>query len=189
MSRLKTSKEEKERVIIEVIDALKLKIEEEYNYDKGDFYNERISLIDKENDLDKKYKKACRFNNLYELNVDVRKTDRFGESNNIKETNGLYKEESNEEFIDACMKAEESVKVEHSNEDFEIVTASADDKIETNEIEVSLIKEAINKGVILFYSSFFNDIDKDVRKVGYKNNSIDVYYIKSVGLIEVVNNK
>ena len=79
--------------------------------------------------------------------------------------------------------------MEHSNEDFEIVTASADDKIEANEIDISLIKEAINKGVILFYSSFFNDIDKDVRKVGYKNNSIDVYYIKSVGLIEVVNNK
>lgn len=189
MSRVKTTVEEKERVINEVISRMNLRKERECSYESDEFYNKKIRCVDKEKDLDKKYKKACRYNNLCNLNVEVRRTDRFGDSKNIKETNELTKDETNEEFIDACMKAEESVKVEHTNENFEIITASADDKVESNKIEVSLIKEAINRGVILFYGSFFNDIDKDVRKVGYKNNSIDVYYIKSVGLIEVVNNK
>ena len=211
MGRIKTSVEEKEKVINDVINAFEEKMKEESGY--GDsFYNERIALINKEKDLDKKYKKACKFNNLYKLNVEVKKSDRFGESKkeskeeskkDNKDTNEVITKD-NEKFIDDCLDAENSIVV-NSNSD--IIEASKPQIVNNktseenglispktcskvhSKIEVDLVKEAIKMGVRLFYASFFSDEDKDMKMVGYKNNFVDVYYIKSVGLIEVINNK
>ena len=211
MGRIKTSVEEKEKVINDVINAFEEKKKEECGYG-DDFYNERIALINKEKDLDKKYKKACKFNNMYELNIEVRKSDRFGESKkdskeeskkDNKETNEVITKD-NEKFIDDCLAAENSIVV-NSNSDIiealkpqfdnnetseeKVITSTRISQKVVSRIEVDLVKEAIKIGVRMFYASFFSNEDKDMKMVGYKNNYVDVYYIKSVGLIEVINNK
>ena len=189
MGNLKTSLEEKNRVINEVIKCFEVKRENEKNnrIPKA-YWSERIGLINREKDTDKKYKKACNFNRTFNLGVEVRKTDRFGESKNKEVKKELVKvelEEANEEFIKANLDAENSVKVASKTSDFETAIAPID---ETSNVDIVLIKEAISRGVKVFYSSFFSD-NKDIRKVGYKNNVVDIYYIKNVGLIEVDNNK
>lgn len=149
---------------------------------------EQIELLEGQTDLVKKYKKAQVINRNYMLKVPCRKTDRFGESKGKLANKELVKvelEETNEEFVKACLDAENSVNVGSKTSDFEAVIAPIE---ESSSIDVNLIKEAISRGVKVFYSSFFSD-DNDIRKVGYKNNIVDVYYIKNVGLIEVNSNK
>lgn len=149
---------------------------------------EQIELLEGQTDLVKKYKKAQVINRNYMLKVPCRKTDRFGESKGKQVKKELVKvelEETNEEFIKANLDAENSVNVASKTSDFEAAIAPID---ETISVDIVLIKEAISRGVKVFYSSFFND-DKDIKKVGYKNNVVDVYYIKNVGLIEVDNNR
>lgn len=176
MGNLKTTGVEKVKVINEVIKNLET---------KG--LNHQVDLVRKQDDLDKRYRKALSYNREYDLKVMCRKSDRFGESKKLEVKKEVVKddlEESNDEFIGACLEAEKEVKVSSYKEDLEAAT----EPIEENEIvDLELVKEAISRGVKVFYSSFFKS-DKEIRKVGYKNNIVDVYYIKNVGLIEVDKN-
>jgi len=176
MGNLKTSGEEKVKFINEVINVL-----------DGGVFGGAIDSIRKQKTLDLRYKKAQYFNRTYELGVKGRKSDRFGESKKLEVNKEVVKddlEESNDEFIGACLEAEKEVKVSSYKEDFEAAT----EPIEENEIvDLELVKEAISRGIKVFYSSFFKS-DKEIRKVGYKNNIVDIYYIKNVGLIEVDKN-
>ena len=181
MGNLKTTKVEKVKVINEVIKNLET---------KG--LNHQVDLVRCQSDLDKRYKKALSYNREYDLKVMCRKSDRFGESKKSKEEIQVKEEkkievvkdevkESNDEFIETCLEAENEVKINSIKRDFEAATEPIE---ETNKVGLELVKEAIKKGVKVFYSSFF-DSDKDIRKVGYKNNIVDIYYIKNIGLIEV----
>ena len=176
MGNLKTTEVEKVKVINEVIKNLET---------KG--LNHQVDLIRKQDDLDKRYRKALSYNREYDLKVMCRKSDRFGESKKLEVKKEVVKddlEESNDEFIGACLEAENEVKINSIKRDFEAATEPIE---ETNKVGLELVKEAIKKGVKVFYSSFFKS-DKEIRKVGYKNNIVDVYYIKNVGLIEVDKN-
>ena len=176
MGNLKTLDSEKVKVINEVIKNLE---------NKG--LNHQKDLVRKQNELDKRYRKALSFNREYDLKVECRKTDRFGESKKLEVNKEVVKgefNESNDDFIRACLDAENEVKVSGSKKDFDIAIEPIE---ETNIVDFEIIKEAINRGVRVFYSSFFNS-DKEVKKVGYKNNIVDVYYIKNIGLIEVDKN-
>ena len=184
MGNLKTLDSEKVKVINEVIKKL-----EERNL------NHQKDLVRKQNELDKRYRKALSFNREYDLKVECRKTDRFGNSKKSKEEKQVKEEkkisvvnkvdnESNKEFIEACLDAENEVKVSSNKKEYEVATEPID---KTDIVDLEIVKEAINRGVRVFYSSFFNS-DKEVKKVGYKNNIVDVYYIKNVGLIEVDKN-
>ena len=135
MSNLKTSLEEKNRVINEVIKAFEVKKETEK---QKAYWSERIGLINREKDTDKKYKKACSFNRTFGLGVEVRKTDRFGESKNKEVKKEVVKEESNEEFIKAIEKADKTT----LTSDMEIALAPT----ETISKGVKILQKAIAKG-------------------------------------------
>ena len=171
MSNKKTSLEEKNRVINQVIKAFEEKKESEGNTTDKVFWSERIGLINKEKDLDKRYKKACTFNNKYKLEVEVRKIDRFGESKNKEVKNEVVKEESNEEFYKKIEKAE------NTNLTSDIETALA--PTISNDKGVEVLQKAIAKGYNKFKLTTLQMMGVELVEFASKESE-KVYYVSEI---------
>lgn len=179
MGNVKTTLEEKNRVINEVIKAFEVKKENEKNGRKQKVYwSERIGLINREKDTDKKYKKACTFNRTFNLGVEVRKTDRFGESKKEVEKKEVVKtpttevfKESNEVFIKNINKAENTT----VTKDFETALAPTI----SNNKGVEVLQKAIAKGYNKFKLTTLQMMGVELVEFASKESE-KVYYVSGI---------
>lgn len=167
----KTTLEEKQKRINEVINALEEKRNEESNKAVRLYWSERIGLINKEKEIDKRYKKACVFNRVFGLGVEVRKTDRFGESKNKEVKKEVVKEESNEEFIKAIEKADSTT----LTSDMETALAPT----ETVSKGVEVLQKAIAKGFNKFKLTTLQMMGVELVEFASKEKE-KIYYVDAI---------
>lgn len=171
MSNLKTLDSEKVKVINEVVKKL-----EERNL------NHQKDLVRKQNELDKRYRKALSFNREYDLKVECRKTDRFGNSKKSKEEKQVKEEkknfvvndvnnESDEVFLEKINDADQAT----LTSDLETLTAPSSEVVNTSSKGVKVLQKALSKGCARFKLTALKVLGVELVELG--DNDKEKYYI------------
>lgn len=171
MGNFKTSDEVKVNFINAVINKL-----------DGTCLQGAIDVIRRQKTLDIRYKKAQYFNRTYELGIEGRKSDRFGESKRTKEEKQVKEEkkksvendvnkESDKVFLEKIEKAD---KATLTNE-FDAATAPTESEFKTTLKGVEVLQKALDKGCTKFKLSALKVLGIDLVELG--DNDKEKYYI------------